>query len=445
MSNLLTSIGFDFSGCTSLTNTSLTYLTRLKLVKILCLDNCIHINDQGLKTLLPIIEQLEVLSLANCIHISDNGLEDLGKASVMLTIFNVSNCPDVTHNMLILFAKRNKRLATLHASSTYITDEGMTELCTNLSPKCLTSLDISFCRDISDYAMLALSQACPNLNHLNVCGLSKLTVGSMRSILSKCWYLKTLNCEDVFLLTDDVFRFDKLGDGRQTAEAAYMRQLNKVNLRDCVNITDAAIECIANRCRQTESLILRGCDKVTNNCFDFMTFVNPTEGAYAFTDALKVLDISFCGNINAAGVLQLLAKGTGIEELNVSGIVSITDEFVCEMCKLCPTIIRLYMSRCTFITDLALCHLADYLWLDALDISYCNKITDDSIEVLTSTCTGLLELNLRKLTRITSNSVTAIARNCNSIRQLDIKDCSKIADTCISDLYHHQKFVKIVR
>ena len=443
--NLLTSIGFDFTGCNVITNESMMYVIRVKTLQILTLDGCVQITDDGIKTLEVLAEQLEVFSIANCINISDNGLEVIGKASHNLTIFNANNCPNVTHNMLILFARKNRRLTTMHAAACYITDEGMSELCTHLSPRHLTSLDVSFCREITDYSVLSLAQSCPALNHLNLCGLSRVSTSSMRAVVTKCWYLKTLVCEDLFLLTDDVFHFDMKNDGRKQAQESFMRKLQKINLRDCVNISDDGIKQFALRCRETQSLVLRGCDKITDECFEHMVYVNPLEGPHTFTDSLKVLDISFCSGLTAGGVLAMLKAGTGIEELNVSGMVSVTDDVVAEMCKLCPTLIRLKMARCTFLTDAALCHIADYLWLDEIDVSFCHKITDDSIEVMTASCNGLAKMNLRKLSRITDNAITAIARNCTQIRELDIRDCNKVADIALSDLYHLQKFVKIFR
>ena len=64
-------------------------MVRVKTLKILNLDGCVHITDAGLKHLLPLADQLEVLSLAGCIRISDNGLEELGKASVMLKLLKM--------------------------------------------------------------------------------------------------------------------------------------------------------------------------------------------------------------------------------------------------------------------------------------------------------------------------------------------------------------------
>lgn len=420
-------------------------MVRVKSLRIITLDSCVNITDDGIKSLKVIAEQLQVLSLANCINISDNGLDVIGQLTSHLTIFNVNNCPNVTHNILMLFAKKNKLLTTLHAASCYITDDGMSELCNYLSAKSLTSLDISFCREITDYSILTLAQCCPSLNHLNICSLSRVTTRSLKSLVSKCWYLRTLICEDLFLLTDDTFYFDMEGDGRLQAEAAFMRQFIKLNFRDCVNITDDGIKQITNRCRQVESFILRGCDKITDITLSHFVYINPLEGPHAFTDSLKIIDISFCCGITANGIVSMLKCGTGIEELNISGIVSVTDDTINEICKLCPTIIRLFVSRCSFITDTALCHMVDYLWLDELDISYCNKITDESIEVLTAACNGIMKLHMRKLTRITNNAVTAIARNLYLLRELDIRECHKVTDIALSDLKHHQKFVKVYK
>ena len=57
-------VAFDFAGCSSLTNHALSFLPELKLIRALTFDHCVHVDDAGLKHLMPLLAELEVLSLA---------------------------------------------------------------------------------------------------------------------------------------------------------------------------------------------------------------------------------------------------------------------------------------------------------------------------------------------------------------------------------------------
>ena len=117
-------VGFDFAGCSSLTNKALTYLPDLKLIRALSFDNCTSIDNHGLAHLLPILGDLEVLSLAGLGGITDEGLIPIFSECGRLKVVSVSNCPMVTHGALSVLVNKNKMLSTLKCSAIDITDEG---------------------------------------------------------------------------------------------------------------------------------------------------------------------------------------------------------------------------------------------------------------------------------------------------------------------------------
>lgn len=71
---LVLSVGFDLSRCSSITNISMTYIARVRTLKILNIDGCHLVNDTGLKSLVVLAENLEVLSMKGLNQISDEGV-----------------------------------------------------------------------------------------------------------------------------------------------------------------------------------------------------------------------------------------------------------------------------------------------------------------------------------------------------------------------------------
>jgi F-box/leucine-rich repeat protein 2/20 len=296
----------------------------------------------------------------------------------------------------------------------------------------MVALDVSMCRDISDYGAISIGESCPGLKYLNITGLSRVSDKGSRALCAKCWYLETLAMEDVFLLDDAAFRFDLSYDGRLAAEENMLKYLVTLNLRDCVNITDEGIQGLSERCRKIETLILRGCDKITDKCLEYMT--NPYDDNFPMCDSFKVLDVSFCTGITSKGVLDILPMCGILEELRLSGMVSVDDNFLHEMCIKCGTIQRLSMQKCVFVSDAALCSMADYLWLEYLDITGCRRVTDDGLEVLTVSCNGIIRLFLTGVHKLSSRTVNSVARNCTVIQELELEKCPLVTEKSLDDL-----------
>lgn len=425
-------IGYDYSGCHLLTNASLSSMSRTKNIRVLSFENCHLIDNNGIRYLEEIAEKLEAVNFSGVVNLTDEGLAPLFRKCQRLTSVNVNNCSHVTHEVLHLLAVNNRRLGMLHASGTQIKDSGMSLICSALSDKSMTSMDVSMCRDISDYGAISIGESCPSLKFLNLNGLSRISDKGTRSICAKCWSLTTLTMEDVFLLDDDAFRFDLGYDGRIAADENMLKNLITLNLRDCVNITDYGIQALSLRCRKIETMILRGCDKITNEALMHMT--NPYEDNFPMCDSFKILDVSHCLGIDSKGVLDILPNCGILEELRVSGMVSADDNFVHEMCCKCGTIQRLTMQKCVFISDAALCSIADFLWLEFMDISGCRRVTDDGLEVVTVACNGLFSLLLNGVHKITSRTINAIARNSTVILELEVQQCPLLQEKALDDL-----------
>ena len=164
-------------------------------------------------------------------------------------------------------------------------------------------------------------------------------------------------------------------------------------------------------------------------------FIIPYEYNFPMCDSIKTLDISYCASITADGILDILPQCGVLEDLRCSGIVSINDSFVQQMCLKCVTIQKLTMQKCVFISNAALCSIADYLWLESLDITGCRRITDDGLEVLTVSCNGIFKLVLKAVHKITSRTINSISRNCQQIQDVDVTDCPLIGEKSIQDLH----------
>jgi len=431
--NLPLCMGFDLSFCYMLTNLTTTYLSRLGELRILNLEGCLGLTDGVLDIVAEMnYRTIEFISLAGNSNITDNCFTKLAQKCKNLTLLNVSGCPQITHDALVDILKQNRRVSSLMISGTYITDEGLATMANVMSAKNLTCLDLSFCREISDMEILSISEKCTSVSTLNLCGLNRITDNAARAICANFWSLRTLSLEDVFLLDDSAFWFDRVKDGRPIANESMLTSLKSLNLKDCINITDRAIEGLCERCRQIEILNLRGCEKLKDESMVFLT------ESYGFKvglcDSLKVLDLSYCSNVSTGSMLDLLAACGCLEELFLEGLIGVNDDFIHQLCISCRTITKLSLQRCQMVTDASLCSIADFLWIEKLDISYCTKITDPAIETISLVCNAIRILNLRRLHKITPECLFGLVRNCRDLQELDIRDCRLIDSVAVENM-----------
>ena len=426
-----------------LTNQTLICLSRNSAIRVLGLENCPLLDNNGIRYLVDIAEKLEVVNFAGIYQLTDLGVAPLFKACHSLVVVTLSNCPHLTHEAMHLLALNNRRLTTLHASATQISDAGLSLICSAFSKKSMTSLDVSLCRDITDHAIISIGQSAPGIKFLNLAGLSRITDEGARALCANLWYLESLNLEDVFLLDDLAFSYERNYDGRPAAEENMLKFLVTLNLRDCVNVTEKGIRGLSERCRKIETLILRGCDKVTDTAILHLT--NPFDQNFPMADALRVLDLAFCSAITAQGILRVLPFCGVLEELRLSGCTSVDDAFIKQMCLKCPTITRLVLDKCVFLTDVTMCYLADYLWLETLDIAGCHRITDDGIEVLSVACNGILKILARRVNKLTGKAINSISRNCRGIQVLDIRECPLVSAKSIADLLINWPYITLIK
>ena len=436
--SLALSVGFDLSYCSLISNQSIEYISRLSNIRIVNFEGCINLTDGCLDPIADFCYMtLEVLSMAGNRNISDNCLNKISQKCRSLTLINFSNCPNISFEIINKILTINKRVNTLLLSGTYLTNEGLSQMSNVLSSKHLTNLDISFCREISDFGISSLAEKCTSLTSINLCGLNRITDEGARFLLSNCWYLKQVSFEDIFLLDDSAFWFNRDRDGRPAADENMLTSLTSLNLKDCINISDQAIAGLAERCRNLQVLSLNGCEKLTQTGLNYLA--NPLHFKVGMSDSLKVLDLSYCSSVSTTSLLDLLETCASLEDLTIDGLISVNDDFVHQMCLACKTITKLSMQRCQQITDASLCSITDYLWIETLNISNCSKITDVGIETLSLVCSGIQSLITKKCNKLTNKTLFSMIRNCKDLRLLDVSECPLVDKEAIANMIKFNK------
>lgn len=143
----------EFTRCVKITDRAFRAISTLKSLRVLTLDGCVSITDASFKDMGKVKLNLEVLSLAGVTSITDMALIDIGKQCPTLFTLNVSHCVQVTSVGLIAVARGCKKLSSMLAAATQLNDDGLATMASLFSKRYMSTLDISFCRDVSDHGI----------------------------------------------------------------------------------------------------------------------------------------------------------------------------------------------------------------------------------------------------------------------------------------------------
>ena len=121
-------------------------------------------------------------------------------------------------------------------SSPQITDYTLQSIAEHFTGR-LQSLSLSYCWEISDAGLIAISEHCTNLKSLNLGDCCEITDASIISISTHCTGLQFLNLEGC-----------QITDASIISISTHCTVLQSINLQGCHHITDASVFSISENC-----------------------------------------------------------------------------------------------------------------------------------------------------------------------------------------------------
>lgn len=305
-----------------------------------------------------------------------------------------------------------------------------------------TSLDLTCCRSITDDALVGIAEKCKALKYLNICGVNRCTEIGGKAITHNCWDLEYLNMEDLDLITDNVFHFDSANDGRRAVDQNMLSKIIDLNVSECARLTDKAVGGISQRCANIEILNFSGCALLTDECCQ--SLVREPRTGMPRGEKLRKLKLGYCMQLTDRALEILSKRCVKLNTLDLSGLVHLTDPGIRKLVMHCKSIQNMCLSRCKRLTDKALCNLADYLWIEELDISNSSKFTDEGLDVLSMEFTGLIKLNISSCEKITNRGIVSLGRHCLGLKQLQAVDLKNVSRESLEELDRERQHCRIV-
>ena len=173
----------------------------------------------------------------------------------------------------------------------------------------LTSINLTYCHSISDEGASAIAEGCHNLNSIDLShcdsisdkGLSALAVG----------------CHDLELINFSHCR--RISDIGVTAIAEGCHQLKSISLYYCVNISDKGLSALAERCHHLTLIDLFKCASITD--------VGLSALAEGCRD-LEWINLTFCSRISETGLIALAEGCHQLYSVNIECCNLISKSFI---------------------------------------------------------------------------------------------------------------------
>ena len=264
----------------SLTQIALFAGSRPQVIDI---SHCSHLTDSAFNTLTAYCAaSLSSLSLASCWNISPSALIDLAVKAPNLKSLNLSNCRKLNDQALFKIINTAYKLEELDIGyCKHISDRSMHCIALHASPR-LKVLKMARCTSITDAGFGYWSYAptgFPRMTTLVLRDCTFLSDNSIVALTNSCTALEHLNLSFCCALSDTSVEVLSLG----------LRNLKSLDLAFCGSaVSDSSLQSIGHHLQGLRSLSVRGCVRVTQS---------GVNSILAGVTTLRVLDVTQCRNL----------------------------------------------------------------------------------------------------------------------------------------------------
>lgn len=408
----------DLSYCSKLTDVALaaigkhcTRLMRLWLV------HCHLITDLGVEAAVRSNTRLEELSLSYCERVSERSMATIGSSSASLAVLELELCVQINSAAL-------KHLAA-----------------SLVNPSKLRRLNLAGCHRVADDGLLEVAKTCPKLQHVNVRLCDKLTDASLRVLTHNNLELAEFNLEEVTHATFKLFQFDQEHDGRGVVDKNLAKQLRTLNLSACTGMNDLALGHVGHRAKRLETISLSSCTEITDHGLVWLLVEDMLDKSPC-GQSLVALDVSYCPQLSASGLHDVVRQCTSLVSLNLSGCIHLSDADLIDIIDACSKLVKLQVAFCRELTDAVLLSIAKHLALEVLNVSRCFKITDDGVREVLGQLTGLKNFNVTACKRLTDATLYALLEGCGLLEELEVTHCPHFSSDMLARF--RQRRVKVV-
>ena len=263
--------------------------------------------------------------------------------------------------------------------------------------------------------LLMISRGCPLLNDLAIANcpsmianaLTLLRAGRVNGVIVRTFQnLKNIKLSGYSIIDQSIVRL----------VGTRWPEIVKLDLMNCYDLTNNAVEAIGAACRNLELLSLYNCRNISEKCLP----------ALSGCPRLMKLDLGETNVGDDDNGYYFNELATGCQKLSVVSLSScdtMTDAGVIALAK-CKELVDVDLDGCSEISDTGVKALAGCLRLEKLSLSSCESVYGSAIIQIARRCPKLRVLNLRRCRYLSNEAVVALG-SCQRLEILILEECMR--------------------
>lgn len=175
----------DLSEC-SISDIGLSHIRKCPNLKKLDLNSAkesrTDVSSAGIQNLVSLCPHLQTIYLRRCLNLTDDAVISMSQHCKQLRLLNIGGCHLITDKSLHALGQNSQFLKSVNFSKTKVTTDGVISLVMGNCAKTLKEIHMDGCNEITDEAVEAALQFCPNLSILLFHGCRKITEKSREAL-----------------------------------------------------------------------------------------------------------------------------------------------------------------------------------------------------------------------------------------------------------------------
>ncbi|ODV85185.1 hypothetical protein CANARDRAFT_28480 [[Candida] arabinofermentans NRRL YB-2248] len=341
---------------------------------------------------------LERITLVNCSNLGHVNISGILKGCSRLQSIDLSGVRDIQDDIYYELSNNCKRLQGLYApGSSKVSKAAVLAVVRNCP--LLKRVKLSDCNEVDDEVLDNLVDCCPNLVEVELHGCEKVTNKSLNKLFAQLEFLKEFKISKNSNISYQCFESTS---GSQLC----LERLRILDLTQCNNITDKAVEMVIKLAPRLRNVLLSKCTAITDRSLRAIATLGKN---------LHYVHLGHCSNITDFGAKDLIKSCFRLQYIDLACCTQLTNETVQELSML-PRLRRIGLVKCSQITDDGIIALASYGrngddTLERVHLSYCMNLTVYPIYKLLKACPKLTHISLTGVSQFLRPDITQFCRD----------------------------------
>ena len=281
----------------------------------------------------------------------------------------------------------------------------------------LYSVDFAGVVNVKRLTLTSIASCCPQLQGLSLSDCTGVDDDGIVAVADACRDLRRVKLSKCTGISD-----------RAVLALSAARLLLEVDLDGCPDITSASVKELLRLC-PIRDLKLNLCGAIGDECF--------AELKKDDLPALRGIDLTGCSRISDLSVFQIVNAAAKLRSLIMTRCINLTDRGVVQISRLGKYLHHLHLGHCSNLTDRSVCFLVKYCSrLRYIDLACCYNLTDEAVIAL-SGLARVKRIGLVKCNNITNEGILALANAPNvqlSLERIHLSYCTRLTLESVSRL-----------